>query len=143
MKCRISVVRVKEAFTSGRIMDFCRENLHLQLIRELPEFVEIDTRPEAEGIGNRLRREMASGRGFLADAGANCSINRAFLKGMPSSRARCFNNPARSSSSIRVIRISGISDASDIDVKTSTRGRGPRRANEFDRAWRCGLDGRE
>jgi hypothetical protein len=36
-------------------MDFFRENLCLQLIGELPEFVEIEPRPESEGIGNRLR----------------------------------------------------------------------------------------
>ncbi len=61
-------------------MDFFRESLRLKLIRELPEFVEIDTRPESEGMGNRLLRRMASGRGGLAHAGANCSIDR-FLKG--------------------------------------------------------------
>jgi hypothetical protein len=43
-------------------VDFCRESLPLELIRELPELVEIDTRPEPEGMGNRLRRGMASGR---------------------------------------------------------------------------------
>ena len=58
---------------------FC-ESLGLQLIRELPEFVEIDTRPEPKGMGNRLGHGMALGRGALADAGANCSIH-SFLKG--------------------------------------------------------------
>ena len=52
-------------------MGFFRESLRLQLIRELPEFVEIDTRPEPKRMGNRLWRGMASGRGSLADAGAN------------------------------------------------------------------------
>jgi hypothetical protein len=61
-------------------MDFFRESLCLQLIGELPEFVEIDTRPESKGMGDRFRRGMASRRGGLADAGANCSIHR-FLKG--------------------------------------------------------------
>jgi hypothetical protein len=69
-------------------------------------------------MGNRLRRQMVSGRGGLADTGTNCSIHR-FPKGMPSFRARCFNSPARSSSSVRVVRICGIFDASSIDVKTS------------------------
>src|SRR6516162_6122136 len=61
-------------FTSGRIIVFFGERLRLELIRELPEFVEVDTRPESKGMGNRLGRRMASGRGGLADAGANCSI---------------------------------------------------------------------
>jgi len=61
-------------------MDFCCESLRLQLIRELPEFVEIDPRPESQRMGNRLRRGIVSGRGALVQAGANCSIHR-FLKG--------------------------------------------------------------
>jgi hypothetical protein len=56
-------------------MDFFRESLCLQLIRELPEFVQIDTRPESEGMGNRLWRGMASGGGILTHAGTNCSIH--------------------------------------------------------------------
>jgi hypothetical protein len=52
-------------------MDFFRESLRLQLIRELPEFVEIDTQPKPERMGNRFRRGMASGR----DAGANCWLH--------------------------------------------------------------------
>ena len=39
-------------------MDFFRENLCLQLIRELPELVEIDTRFEPKGMSNRLWHEM-------------------------------------------------------------------------------------
>src|SRR5215472_7931757 len=61
-------------------MDSFRESLRLQLIRELPEFVEIDTRPESEGMRDRLRHGIASGRGGLSYPGANCSIDR-FLKG--------------------------------------------------------------
>jgi hypothetical protein len=61
-------------------MDSFRESLRLQLIRELPEFVEIDTRPEPERMGNRLRRGIVSGCAGLTDAGTNCSIHR-FLKG--------------------------------------------------------------
>jgi hypothetical protein len=57
-----------------------RESLRLQLIGELPEFVEIDTRPEPKRMGDRLRRSMASGRGGLANAGANYSNDR-FFKG--------------------------------------------------------------
>jgi hypothetical protein len=60
-------------------MDFFRESLRLQLICELPEFVEIDTRPEPERMGNRLGRRMASGHGILTHASTNCSIHR-FLK---------------------------------------------------------------
>jgi hypothetical protein len=63
-------------------MDFFCESLRLQLIRELPEFVEIDTRPEPERMGNRLWRWMASSRGILTDAGTNCSIHR-FLERNP------------------------------------------------------------
>src|SRR5215470_20737 len=69
-----SLVR-RFTFTPGRIIFFC-ESLRLQLIRELPELVEIDTRPESEGMGDRLRRGMVSVRGGLADTGANCSIDR-------------------------------------------------------------------
>jgi hypothetical protein len=50
VQCGISAVRVNETFTSGRIIGFCRESLCLQLIRELPEFIEIDTRPEPKGM---------------------------------------------------------------------------------------------
>jgi hypothetical protein len=57
-------------------MDFFGESLRLQLIRELPEFVEIGTRPEPEGMGNCLRRRVVSGGGGLAQTGANCSIHR-------------------------------------------------------------------
>jgi hypothetical protein len=60
-------------------MEFFRESLRLQLVCKLPKFVEIDARPEPEGMGDRLRCEMASGRGGLANAGANCSVHR-FLK---------------------------------------------------------------
>jgi hypothetical protein len=61
-------------------MNSFRESFRLQLIRKLPEFVEIDTRPEPEGMGDRLRRGIAPGRGGLADSSANCAIHR-FLKG--------------------------------------------------------------
>ena len=68
-------------------MHFFREGLRLQLIRELPELIQIDTRPEAEGMGNRLRRWMASGRDGLTDAGANCSIDRFLERNAESPRA--------------------------------------------------------
>ena len=61
-------------------MDFCREGLRLQLVGELREFVDIDSRPESKGMRDRLRCGMASGSGGLADAGANYSIYR-FAKG--------------------------------------------------------------
>jgi len=60
-------------------MDFFCQSLRLQLVSKLPELVEIDTRPESEGMRNRFRRGVASGRGGLAYAGANCSID-CFLK---------------------------------------------------------------
>jgi hypothetical protein len=47
-------------------MDFFCKNLGLQLIGELPELVEIDTRPEPEGMGDRLRRGMVAGRSGFA-----------------------------------------------------------------------------
>ena len=59
-------------------MDSFCESFRLQLIGELPELIEIDTRPEPERMGNRLWRGMASGRGGRADAGANRSIHRLF-----------------------------------------------------------------
>ena len=61
-------------------MGFFRESLSLEPIRELPEFVEIDARPEPEGMRDRLWRGIATGRGSLADLGTNCSIHR-FLNG--------------------------------------------------------------
>ena len=63
-------------------MDLFRESICLQLVRELPELVEIDVRPEPKRMRDRLWRGIASGRGALADAGANCSVHR-FLKGNP------------------------------------------------------------
>jgi hypothetical protein len=38
------------AVAAGRIINFVRESLSLQLIRDLPKLVEIDTRPESVGI---------------------------------------------------------------------------------------------
>jgi hypothetical protein len=100
-------------------MDFFRESLCLQLIGELPEFVEIDTRPESEGMGNRLRRGMASRRGDLAHTGTNCSIHR-FLKWNAELPRALFQQ----SREIIVERQSrphplGIMNDSEIDVKTS------------------------
>ena len=71
-------------------MDLFRESPRLQLIGELSELVEIDTRIEPKGMRNRFRRGMISGRSSLADAGANYSIDR-FLNGNPSFLARSFN----------------------------------------------------
>ena len=50
-------------------------SLGLQFVQELTELVEIDTRPEAEGMRNNLRRGTAPGRGGLAQAGANRPID--------------------------------------------------------------------
>jgi hypothetical protein len=63
-------------------MDFFRESPRLQLICEPPEFIEIDPWPESAD-GNRLRRGIASRRGGLTDAGANCGFTTS-LEGMPS-----------------------------------------------------------
>jgi hypothetical protein len=60
-------------------MALFRERLGLQLIGELTEFVEIDTRPEPKRMGYRLWRGMASGHGILPDPRANYSIH-GFLK---------------------------------------------------------------
>ena len=99
-------------------MNFFRERLRLQLVRELPEFVEIDTRPEPERMRNRLRRGVASGRGGLTYAGANCSIY-SFLKGNAELPGTLFQQ----SGEIIVKRQSrphiGIVDVSGFDVKTS------------------------
>jgi hypothetical protein len=51
-------------------MDLLRESPRLQLIGELPELVEIDTRFEPKGVRYRLRRRMALDRLGLTDAGA-------------------------------------------------------------------------
>ena len=97
-------------------MDFSATAFRLPLIRALREFVEIDTglnpkEPEIVfGAGWR-------GGGFLANAYADCPGHR-LLKGTPRSRARLFNNSARSSASVRAVRIYDIIDASTIDVKT-------------------------
>jgi hypothetical protein len=99
-------------------MNFFRECLRLQLIRELPEFVEIDTRPESEGMRKRLRRGTTSGHVALADASTNCSIHR-FLKGNAKLPRALFQQ----SREIIVKRQSrphiGIVDVSGFDVKTS------------------------
>jgi hypothetical protein len=57
-------------------MDLFGESLCPQFIRELPELVEIDARPEPERMGNRLWRGIMSGRGGLAQTGANCPLCR-------------------------------------------------------------------
>jgi hypothetical protein len=99
-------------------MDLFRESLRLELIGELPKLVEIDTRPEPEGVGNRLRRGMNSGRRGLADAGTNCSIHR-LLKGNAEFARTLFQQ----SCEIIIERQSrphfGIMDAVKFDVKTS------------------------
>ena len=105
-------------FTSGKIMDFFRERLRLQFVCELPEFVEIDTGPESEGMGNRLRGRMASGHRGLTEAGANCPIHR-FLEGNAELPARAVSTVRR-----RHRRASGLSTFPAswmhfFDVKTS------------------------
>ena len=99
-------------------MDFCRESLCLQLIRALPEFVEVNTRAEPEGMRHRLRRGMASGRGGLADARADCSIHS-----FPKGNAKLARALFQQSGEIIIERQSrphfGIMDAVKFDVKTS------------------------
>jgi hypothetical protein len=75
-------------------MDSFGESLRIQLIRKLPELVEIDTRPEPEGMGNRLRRRMVPDRHGLADAGANYSIHR-LLKGNAELARPLFQQPRK------------------------------------------------
>ena len=99
-------------------MDFFREGLRLELVCELPEFVEIDTRLESEGMGDRLRCEMASGRGGLANAGANCSVHR-FLKGNAELPRALFQQSCQIIVEGQGRPHFGIIPASIIDVKTS------------------------
>jgi hypothetical protein len=61
-------------------MGFVRESFRLQLIGELPELVEVDTRPEPEGMRDRLRRRLTASRSGLPQAGADCPID-GFLEG--------------------------------------------------------------
>ena len=61
-------------------MDIVRESFRLQLVGELPELVEIDARPKSERMRDRLRRWVRSGRGGLAQAGTERSID-GFLEG--------------------------------------------------------------
>jgi len=69
------------------MIDLFSEGFRVQLIRELPEFVEIDTRPETKGMGNRFRRGMAPSCRGLADARANCPTHRFLcLERLPSTR---------------------------------------------------------
>src|SRR5271156_5952732 len=55
-------------------MRFVRVGLRLQFVCELPELVEIDARPEAEGMRNDLRRGAWSGLRRGAQAGADCAV---------------------------------------------------------------------
>jgi hypothetical protein len=102
-------------------MNFFRESLRLQLIRELPELVEIDTRFEPKGMGNRLRRGMASGRGGLADARADCSIH-SFPKGNAELARALFQQSGEIIIECQSRAHSGIDNVSNPDVKTSTPG---------------------
>src|SRR5262249_30452055 len=54
------------------------ERLGLQLVGELTELVEVDARPEAERMRNRLRRRATALAGRLAQAGADRAIDRFF-----------------------------------------------------------------
>ncbi len=63
-------------FTSGRIIELVRKSFRLQLVRELSELVEIDTRPESERMRNRLRQRWAAGLGSLAQTSTDRAIDR-------------------------------------------------------------------
>jgi hypothetical protein len=102
--------------TSGGIINFFARGFRLQFVGQLPELVEIDPRPESEGMWNRLRRRTATNCGALAQTGADRSVH-GFLNGIPSSRARCLRSPAKSSSSVRVVRMADIMNAPILDVK--------------------------
>src|SRR5271165_7184597 len=106
-------------------MYFFRESLRLQLIRELPEFVEIDTRPEPKRVGNRLWRGMASGRGILTHAGTNCSIHR-FLKRNAKFPRTLFQQSREIIVKLQSRPHLSMIDASSFDVKTSIHPGSPR-----------------
>ncbi|HZZ59694.1 MAG TPA: hypothetical protein VFE63_00775 [Roseiarcus sp.] len=55
-------------------MDFVRESFRLQFVGELPKLVDVDTRPETEGVRNRFRRGRSPTRRGLAQASAKGSI---------------------------------------------------------------------
>ena len=61
-------------------MGLVREGLRLQFVSELPEFVEIDARPESKGMWDGLRRTAPSSRRNIAQPGADCAID-GFFKG--------------------------------------------------------------
>ncbi|MBV8105681.1 MAG: hypothetical protein JO223_13845 [Hyphomicrobiales bacterium] len=56
-------------------MDLVREGLRFQFVGELPELIDIDARPETEGMRDRLRRGRSPSRNGLAQAGAKGSID--------------------------------------------------------------------
>jgi hypothetical protein len=102
-------------------MHFFRECLRFQLVGELPEFVEIRPRSEAEGMGNRLRGGLVSGRRGLSDAGSNRSIYR-FLKGY----AELPRPPFQQSRQIIVDRQGRPHDASFMPFSLMSRHQNPR-----------------
>ena len=101
-------------------MDSFRKSLRLQLVRKLPEFVEIDARPESEGVGDRFGRQAPPGSRGLPEAGADCSVGR-FLEG----NAELARAPLQQLRKIVVERKSraheDVIDAKIFDVKTSTQ----------------------
>ena len=56
-------------------MRFVRVGFRLQFVCELPELVEIDARPEPEGMRNDLRRGVRSRLRRIAQAGADRAID--------------------------------------------------------------------
>jgi hypothetical protein len=56
-------------------MNNVRERFCLQFVGELPEFVEIDTRPKSERVGHGLRRRVMPGRGSLTQASTDRSVD--------------------------------------------------------------------
>jgi hypothetical protein len=59
-------------------MRFVREGLRLQFVCELPEFVEIDARPEPKGMRHGPRRKGPRGRRRITQTGADRAIDRLF-----------------------------------------------------------------
>jgi hypothetical protein len=86
-------------------MRLVREGLRPQFVCELSEFVEIDARPEPKGMRRGLRRAAASSGGRVAQPGADRAID-GFLEGDAEFLGALL--PAKSSSSVRVVRMPNI-----------------------------------
>jgi hypothetical protein len=63
-------------------MRFVRKGLCFHFVCELSEFVEIDARPETEGMRNHFRRRAPFRRCRFAQAGTDRAVDR-FFEGDP------------------------------------------------------------